>query len=800
MKLTLSWLADHLDSAAALDEIVDRLTMLGLEVEGVTDPGAGLGPFTVAYVEKVEKHPDADRLTVCLVDTGQDKVQVVCGAANARTGMKGVFARPGLTLPGTGMALKKATIRGVESAGMLCSELEMGLSDDHEAIIELPDDAPVGEPFAPTLGLDDPVIDVAVMPNRPDCLGVRGIARDLSAAGLGTLKPLQAAPVKGTFESPIKWRRDFPSGAGGACPMVVGRSFRGVENGPSPRWLQDRLKAIGLRPISALVDITNLVTHDLGRPLHVFDADQLAGDLVMRFARSGEEILALDGGTHKLEPNMVVIADAEAVHGIGGVMGGEASGCTEATVNLFLEVALFDPVRTAATGRRLQIDSDARYRFERGVDPTSAIWGAAVATRLIRELCGGEASEIVVAGEEPEWRREVTLRPERVPGLGGVEVPAGECRRILEALGFTVGERDGAITASVPPWRPDIDGEADLVEEVVRVCGYDRVAAVPLTRTTAPPGPVLTPGQRRIGRAKRALAARGMVEAVTWSFTSAAEAELFGGANPALSLANPVSSELDHMRPSILPNLIAAAGRNADRGFPDLALFEVGPSYADDTPAGQASVAAGVRAGRTGARHWDRPPRSVDAFDAKADALAVLDAVGAPRGKLDLTQDAPEWYHPGRSGTIGLGKGALAHFGELDPRVLRRLGVEGRIAGFEVFLDSVPLPRAKPGKARPPFRPSPFQAVERDFAFILDQAVAAEKVVRAARGADKKLIARVSVFDLYTGKGVGPGKKSIAISVTLQPTDRTLTEAEIDAVAAKIVAQVKKATGGVLRG
>jgi phenylalanyl-tRNA synthetase beta chain len=804
MKFTLSWLRDHLEFDLPVAELGERLTMLGLEIEEITDRAADFAAFTVGHVTSCEQHPDADRLRVCLVDTGAGEVQVVCGAPNAHKGMKGVFAPSGTTIPGTGLKLKKSKIRGVESNGMLCSEREMGLSDEHEGIIELPGDAEIGAPFAEIMGLGDPVIDIAITPNRQECLGVHGIARDLAAAGVGTLLPFDATQVEGGFESPVKWHRDFSDENADACPLVVGRYFRNVKNGPSPPWVRERLTAIGLRPISALVDITNLVTFDLGRPLHVFDADKIAGDLTMRLARQGETIMALDGKEYALDPTMTVIADENALHGIGGVMGGEESGCTEETTNVFLEVALFDTVRTAATGRKLGIDSDARYRFERGVDPESALWGAEVAARLVTEFCGGEASELVIAGAMPDWAKEVRLRRSRVLDLCGVDVDFEESMRILEALGFSIADGDGylpvEVKVGVPSWRADVDGEADLVEEIVRVHGYDKVPVTPLTLDGALPHPALSPAQRRVGQARRALAARGMFEAVTWSFMPGARAKLFGGGEAALALANPISADLDVMRPSILPNLIEAAGRNADRGTPDIALYEVGPQYADDTPDGQSQVAAGLRAGGALPRHWSGHAREADAFDAKADALAGLKAAGAPVDKLQISTDAPSWYHPGRSGGLRLGPNVLAWFGEIHPGVLRRLDVKGPMAGFEIFLDNVPQPKNKGGKVRPLLKPSPFQPVERDFAFVVDGDVPADKLVRAAKGADKNMIAGVSVFDIYEGASIGEGKKSLAIAVTLQPTDKTLTDAEIDTVANKIIANVEKHTGGVLRG
>ena len=795
MKLTLAWLKRHLETEASLEAITERLTALGLEVDEVVDRAAALAPFTVGHVAEARPHPNADKLTVCLVDTGTDRVQVVCGAPNAKSGMKGVFARAGLTLPGTGLKLKKSVIRGVESAGMLCSEREMAMSDDHDNIIELPDDATVGEPFAPVLGLGDAVIDLALTPDRGDCLGVRGIARDLAAAGLGTLKPLDATPVEGTFKSPIAVHLDFDPETADACPLFVGRYIRGLRNGASPKWMQERLLSVGLRPISALVDITNWLTLDLGRPAHVFDADKLEGDLRLRLGRAGESFAALDGRAYEIDETMTAICDDTGFISLAGVMGGAGTGCTAETTNVFLEIALFDPTRTAATGRALGIESDARHRFERGVDPAFAVPGAEIATRLILDACGGEASEPAVAGAVPCPRPAVTFRAERVESLGGVAVDAKTCRDILTRLGFEAG---GA-TVTPPSWRPDVEVEADVVEEVLRVNGFDSIPAVSLPRAAGVARPVLTPGQRRVGWAKRALAARGMAEAVTWSFLPRAHAELFGNAGDELRLANPISAELTDMRPSLLANLIAAVGRNIDRGFADVALFEVGQVYADDTPEGQRMVAGAVRRGLSGPRHWLSPPREVDAFDAKADALAVIAACGGPAGAR-ASADAPAWYHPGRSGVLRLGPKVLAHFGELHPRVLATLDVAGPLVGCEVFLEAIPEPRRRPTRARPPLEPSPFQPVVRDFAFVVDEAVSADDLVRAARGAEKALIADVAVFDAYRGPELGADKKSLAVAVTLQPKERTLTDAEIDAAAQKIVAAVEKATGGVLRG
>lgn len=802
MKFTLSWLKEHLDTTATLEQVRDALTMLGLEVEGIANPAETFKGFVVGYVVEAVQHPNADRLRVCKVDTGNGVVQVVCGAPNARTGMKGVFAPPGSYIPGTDLHLKVGKIRGEESNGMLCSMRELQLSDDHEGIIDLPADTKTGIPAAEALGLDDAVIEIKVTPNRGDCLGVHGIARDLAAAGLGTLKPFKAERIKGTYASPIKWTHAYEAKPDSPCPIVVGRHFRGVKNGPSPDWLQRRLKAIGLRPISALVDITNLVTFDLNRPLHVFDARKLAGDLVMRQAREGESLQALNGQTYKLDPSVSVIADSKAPHGIAGVMGGEETGVQDDTTEVFLEVAYFTPMGVASTGRKLGILSDARYRFERGIDPESVEWGTDVATRLILELCGGEASEISRSGVMPNWQKSFPLRADRVKTLTAIDVPAQQTADILTKLGFKV-TGTGPWTADVPSWRPDIVGEADLVEEVTRVYGFDHIPTTSLPRLNATSKLVRTPLQNRVPQARQALAARGMNEAVTWSFLPRKQAERFGGGQPDLRLLNSIDATLDTMRPSILPNLIAAAARNEARGLADPALFEVGPQYKDATPTGQRMMAAGVRHGMAVPRNWQGPARPVDAFDAKADALAVLAAIGAP-DTMSAGQGpgsgAPDWYHPGRSGVLKLGDRPMAYFGELHPELVAEADLKGPVVAFEVFLDAPPLPKAKATKARPKLVLSAFQPLQRDFAFLVDAAVEADKLVRAARNADKALVTAARVFDVYAGKGVPEGKKSLAIEVTLQPVERTLTDAEIEAVCNKIVAAVTKATGATLRG
>ncbi len=800
MKFTIGWLKEHLDTQATLDQIVEKLTMVGLEVEKVSDRAKGLESFVVGHVIAARQHPNADRLRVCEVDTGTENVELVCGAPNARTGMKGAFAPGGSYIPGTDITLKPTEIRGVMSNGMLLSEREMGLSDEHDGIIELDANAKTGDRVVDVMGLNDPIIEIAITPNRGDCLGVRGIARDLAAAGIGSLKPLTNGPVPGTFKSPIEVHLNFEEETKSACSQFVGRYIRGVQNGGSPKWLKDKLIAIGLRPISALVDITNLLTMDLGRPLHVFDVAALDGHVQARMAKSGEKLLALNGKEYDLDADMCVIADDRTVEALGGIMGGEASGCTETTTDVFVECAYFDPIRTATTGRKLQIISDARFRFERGVDPAFLETGMEIATRLILDLCGGEPSEVVVAGAEPQWRREITLRPERVQTLGGVDIALEEIERILMVLGFTVGGDNGHLKVSIPSWRSDIVGEACLVEEVVRIYGFDKIPPVPVRPDTALPQDALLADQKRHSQARRLLAKRGMVEAVTYSFLSDADAEMFGGAADSVKLVNPISSDLAVMRPNLLPNLLNAANRNAARGLDAAAIFEVGPQFKGDQPDDQIIVACGIRSRRIGAKHWGQGPRPVDVFDAKADALAVLEDLAAPVDKLQALAVAPAWYHPGRSGALCLGpKNQLAFFGEIHPAILRRMDIKGPVAGFEIFVDGLPRPKNKKSAAKPHLELPQLHTVERDFAFVVGQDVAASAIVGAALGADKSLITDVSVFDVFAGGNLDADKKSVAIAVTLQPRDQTLTDAEIDAIAGKIVANVAKSTGGTLR-
>ena len=801
MKFTLSWLKDHLDTQASLGDLLYALTDLGLEVEEVADPAARLGRFTLAKVIAAEQHPDADKLRVCRVLSDEGEKQIVCGAPNARAGITVVLCKPGDYVPGIDVTLGVGKIRGVESHGMMASERELELSDEHDGIIELPS-GEVGERFVDWLarnrpGVVDPMIYIKVTPNRPDALGVRGIARDLAARGLGTLKPLVVTPLKGGFACPITVSLDADVAAK-ACPHFVGRMIRGVKNGPSPAWLQRRLKAIGLRPISALVDITNLFTFDLNRPLHVFDADKVKGALTVRQARAGESLLALDGKTYDLHPGITVIADDAGVESLGGVMGGEASGCNEGTVNVFVEAAYFDPITTAAAGRALKINSDARYRFERGIDPAFTRDGMELATRVILDLCGGEASEVFEAGAAPVVDRAYKLDPARVVSLVGMEIAKAEQRATLEALGFTLkGDM-----AHPPSWRPDVLGEADLIEEVARIASLTKLVGQPMRRARpGVPKPVLTAAQMREKTARRTLAALGYNECVTYSFIDGASAAMFGGGGEACRIENPISSEMTHMRPDLLPGLLQAAARNQARGFSDLALFEVGPAFQGGEPGEQSVQATGLLTGAVADRDPYGSRRMADLYDAKADVEAVLAAIGAP-ARMQIGRKAAGWWHPGRSGVMALGPNVLATYGELHPKVLRAMDVKGPAVAFTLHLGQVPFPKART-TTRAALGASDLQAVERDFAFVVDQGVEALTLVNAAQGADKTLIERVMVFDQFSGEKaeaqMGAGKKSLAISVRLQPRERTLTEADIEAVSVRIVEKVAKATGGVLR-
>jgi phenylalanyl-tRNA synthetase beta chain len=798
MKFTLSWLKHHLETDASVDLIAETLTDLGLEVEGVENPAERLADFTIGYVESAEKHPDADKLRVCQVQTKDGLTQIICGAPNARAGITVVIASPGTYVPGIDTTIGVGKIRGIESFGMMCSEREMELSDEHDGIIELPSGT-VGQRFTDWLAANqpdrvDPVIEIAITPNRPDALGVRGIARDLAARGLGKLKPLSVDPVPASFTADLNVSIDDDTRDG--CPVFCGRLIRGVKNGPSPAWLQTQLRAIGLRPISFLVDVTNWFTYDLNRPLHVFDADKVHGNLRVHRAKGGETILALDDRTYTLQAGQIAISDDQGVESIAGIMGGEATGCTDETVNVFVESAYWDPIQIAYTGRALKINSDARYRFERGIDPAFTPEGLEHAVRMIVDHAGGEASELIIAGDVPDASRAYRLDTDRVISLVGMDIPESTQRQTLTSLGFRL---DGDM-AHVPSWRPDVLGEADLVEEVARIASLTKLQGKPMPRMDAGvPKPILTAGQQRQQAARRTMAALGYNECVTYSFVDAQAATLFGGGDDSTMLENPISSELSHMRPSLLPGLLRAAARNQARGFMDMALFEVGAGFHGGEPGEQHNLITGVLIGKTANKEVHGTSRAVDLYDAKADAESVLSAIGAP-AKVQILRGAPEWWHPGRHGMICLGpKKVLAVFGELHPRVLREMDIKGPAVAFCIWPDEVPVPKTRTA-TRPALVATDLQAVERDFAFVVDREVEALTLVNAALGADKALVSDVRVFDQFIGGNLGDGKKSIAVTVRLLPTTATLKDADIEAVSAKIVDKVAKATGGSLRG
>jgi len=804
MKFTLSWLKEHLDTDADAATIGARLTAIGLEVESITDPGAALKDFVVGEVVTAEKHPNADKLRLCSVSDGKNTLQIVCGAPNARAGIKVVLARPGATIPATGDILKLGTIRGVESRGMMCSARELLLGEDHDGIIELKAGAKVGEPVVAALveaGLlaNDPLFDVSITPNRGDAASVFGIARDLAASGLSTLKAEKIQPVAGKFPSPKKITLDFAPENKDACPIFAGRLIRGVRNGPAPKWVQDRLKSVGMKSISALVDATNLISQDRGRPLHVFDADKLSGNLHARMANDHEQLLALDEKTYVLDADTIVIADDSYARGIAGIMGGMDTGSFEDTKNVFIESAWFDPARIARAGRKQGIISDARYRFERGVDPQFVLPGLELCTQYILEWCGGEASDVVIAGALPPPHKPILFDPAFVESFGGIKIPRERIIDILDDLGFVVEDhspKEKSLHVVPPSWRHDVDGPADLVEEVVRIHGLTDVPSVPLARTSGVAKPVLSRAQRRSRTARRALAGRGFNETVSFSFIARDQASLFGGGDDARQLSNPIASDLDALRPSLLPSLLAAAARNAARGFANLQLFEIGAAFDSGMPEAQKTVAAAIRTGFS-ERHWQKNGEASGLFAVKADLLAALEAItGAPMS-APITQGAPGWYHPGRSGTIAMGPKIIAQFGELHPKVLAAFDLKVPAAGFEIFLDAIPDTKSK-GKAKPLFAPSPYQAIDRDFAFVVDAKVAAGDIVKAVKLAERNLIESVTVFDVYEGKGVAEGQKSVAVAVRIQPRDATLTEAEIEALAQKIVTAAMK-LGATLR-
>jgi phenylalanyl-tRNA synthetase beta chain len=788
MKFTLSWLKDHLETEASLPEIVEAMTMAGLEVERVEDPAAKLAAFSVAKVVEAAPHPNADRLRVCQVDTVDGRKEIVCGAPNARAGLTTIYAPIGTFIPGAGITLEPRAVRGVVSNGMLCSAAELETAEESDGILELDDALLVGARADEALGLEA-VIDFEVTPNRPDWLGVRGIARDLAAAGVGELKPDPTTPIAGGYPCPVEIRLTAPA----VCPAFAGRLIRGLKNGPSPEWLQRRLREVGLRPINALVDVTNLISLDRARPLHVYDAAKLAGGFVeARWGAPGESVAALDGKTYAVSPEMCVIADGSGAIGLGGVMGGESTGCSEATTEVFVESAWFDPIITAQTGRATGIASDAQYRFARGVDPASLVPGIEQATALILALCGGEPSDVVLAGQAPAARPAVAFDPTYVEKLSGIALAEAQIWEILGALGFE--RRDGLVQP--PTWRPDIEGKADLVEEVARIAGFARLPETPLPEAPRAVGGALTARQARIRTARRALAAAGYQEAVSFSFTARATAALFGGGQSALTLENPIAAELDCMRPSILPGLVEAVGRNARRGFPDVALFEIGPVFAGDAPQDQRMAIAAVLAPRPGKR-WDHA-KPEDVFSLKADLLALLEELGAPA--LQVAQsEPPAWWRPGRFARLTLGKTTVAVFGELHPRVVAELGAEAPIYAFEAYVEAIPEGRRKAVKTKPAVKLSPLMPLSRDFAFVLPRTTPAGELTRAVAGADKTLIAGVRVFDVYEGAGIAPDEKSVAVEVTLQPVERTLTDQDIEAVSAKILAAAAKAVGARLR-
>jgi len=795
MKFTLSWLKEHLDTTASLDKITEMLTAIGLEVESVTDNSAALAPFTVAKILAAEKHPEADKLSVCKVQSDVGELQIVCGAPNARAGLYVALAKEGATIPANGMVIKKTKIRGVESNGMLCSADELGIGGDSSGIVELPE-AKIGESIVKVLGLDDPVIDVAVTPNRPDALGVRGIARDLAAAGMGKLKPLPDAVFKGNGKSLIS-----VSITSTGCQQFIGCYVKGAKNGTSNDCAQKKLQAAGQKPISTLVDISNYLTLDLARPMHIYDAKKLKGNLVVRDARAGEKLLALNDKEYTLSPGMTVIADDTGPVGLAGIIGGKSTACDEHTTEIFLEVALFDPANVARTGRALAIDTDARYRFERGVDPGFVETGAKHALGIIKQLCGGEASELVVVGKAPAWEKNIVLDIARIEELGGVRIVKDRAVQILQAIGFSCLANGDILKVTPPSWRRDVEGEADLIEEILRIEGYDSIPSTPLPKLPMIGKPVLSLAQQRTHLAKRALAARGFMEACTFSFLPHKQAAMFGGGSEALQLANPISEELSDMRPSLIPNLLEAAKKNAFRGFKNIVLAEVGLQFSGIAPDGQRMVATGIRTGNptyyVHAEKFETCQPPYDAFDAKTDALAVLQSLGI--NKCDITTDTPNWYHPGRSGCLTLGgKIILGYFGELHPAVLANYDIETTGVGFEIFLDAIPTPRSK-SKSKSALKLSDFQAVERDFAFVVDAKIFAAQILKTLAQADKNLITDIALFDVYAGKGVPDGKKSVAVKVMLQATDRTLSEADITAVSKAIVDAAAKGFGGQLR-
>lgn len=804
MKFTLAWLKDHLDTDRSLTEICDALPMLGLEVESLSDPLQHLGGFLVAEILTAQQHPDADRLQVCTVDKGDGTpLQIVCGAPNARAGLKTVLAPVGSWIPGSDFTLKEGKIRGQVSQGMLCSLSELGLGDDHDGIAELPSEAQTGDSFASyaagaALAMTDPVIEIAITPNRGDCLGVRGVARDLAAAGYGTLKPLDFSEEEGSFDSPLKW--EVEPAAQPMVPLISGRMFEGVVNGAAPGWMADRLVAVGQRPISALVDITNYVMIDLGRPLHAYDADKISGDkLVVRLAKKGEQVEALNEKTYSLEEGALIIGDAEGPDDLAGIMGGERTGVTDTTTRMFLEIAVFDPIKVATTGRQLNLHSDARYRFERGLDARSPIDMAGYIARLVGRICGGKCSHLVVHGEVAPAQQMLSFNPEKVKQLTGVDCPADKQAEILSVLGFELDTSQPEWQVQVPHWRNDIDGSADLVEEIIRIYGFDKLEMASLPRDEVVARPSFSPAQKRSLMLRRTLASRGLTEAVTFSFMKRKDAELFGGDNDALMLANPISNDLNMMRPSVIPNLLQAMGRNLNRGIEEVCFFEIGPVFLSPDEQGQRMAVGGVRQGRRQLADWKHSETRFDLFDAKADLLAALAGLGVRVDNLVASREVPSWMHPGRSGVLRLGRTEMGVFGEIHPAICRHFDLPEGAAAFEFWLENIPMPRRK-GPAKSPVDLSALQPVSRDFAFIVTEEVEAQTLIDAVRRAARDVVDSVSIFDVYQGKGIEEGHKSIALNVRLQPREATFGEAELSKIADQIIATIAKNCGGVLRG
>ena len=804
MKFTLAWLKDHLETDHSLTEICEALPMLGLEVESLSDPLQHLGDFLVAEILTAQQHPDADRLQVCTVDKGDGTpLQIVCGAPNARAGLKTVLAPVGSWIPGSDFTLKEGKIRGQVSQGMLCSLSELGLGEDHDGIAELPSAAQTGDSFASyaagdAFAMTDPVIEIAITPNRGDCLGVRGVARDLAAAGYGTLKPLDFSEEEGSFVSPLNW--EVEPAAQPMVPLISGRVFDGVVNGAAPGWMADRLIAIGQRPISALVDITNYVMVDLGRPLHAYDADKISGDkLVVRLAKKGEQVEALNEKTYSLEDGALIIGDAEGPDDLAGIMGGERTGVTDATTRMFLEIAVFDPIKVATTGRQLNLHSDARYRFERGLDARSPVDMAGYIARLVGTVCGGRCSHLVVHGKADPAPQMLSFNPEKVKQLTGVDCPADKQAEILSVLGFELDTSQPEWQVQVPHWRNDIDGSADLVEEIIRIYGFDKLEMASLPRDEVVARPSFSPAQKRSLMLRRTLAARGLTEAVTFSFMKRKDAELFGGEDDALMLANPISNDLNMMRPSVIPNLLQAMGRNLNRGIEEVCFFEIGPVFLSPDEQGQRMAIGGVRQGRRQLADWQQCETRVDLFDAKADLLAALAGLGVRVDNLVASREVPSWMHPGRSGVLRLGKTEMGVFGEIHPAICRHFDLPEGVAAFEFWLDNIPMPRRK-GPAKSPVDLSALQPVSRDFAFIVAEEVEAQTLIDAVRRAARDVVDSVSIFDVYQGKGIEQGYKSIALNVRLQPREATFGEAELSKIADQIIATIAKNCGGVLRG